>query len=337
MILPIPRSGRLTAFTVAVALPLSCVAAALETDNAESWLERMVIASKAINYEGTFVYHAGSDLESMRVVNVVDAQGDQQRLYSLNGDGRQVLRDGDEVTVTMVGSEYFNDASGFYDAPFPLAFSRDFAKLRESYDLRLDRDGRVAGRRTRQIVVEPRDSFRYGYHLWVDEETGLLLRSDLLGTDRRALEQLMFTDISFKPREGCAFGAPQFAVSARARPDNEPTRPDMVDQSRSNWHIVSLPPGFVETSRFKQEPVGDMEGTETALLSDGLATISVYVGRYGQREEVPLGPARVGAVNAFGRILNEYQLLVVGDVPAATVELVANAIRVNQDQGPAPE
>jgi sigma-E factor negative regulatory protein RseB len=329
MILRYVPYGRATLLFVIFVPSLFAVAADSQTDGAEDWLERMVMASKAISYEGTFVYHAGGSLQSMKVVNTVDSHGDQQRMYSLNGESRQVTRDGEEVTVT--DPAFPAHASGFYDAPFPLALSRDFAKLHENYQLLVGDEGRIAGRQTRQIVVRARDGYRYGYQLWLDQETALLLRSDLLDTNARPLEQLMFTNLSFLPRDGCSAAAPvprELVSSTRAV---QPRRKEIVDQSRWNWQIRELPPGFVVTSRFTQDSVGGMDGTETALVSDGLATISVYVGRQQRRDDALQGLARFGAVNAFGIVEGDLQMLVVGDVPDTTVEQVARAVQVNRE------
>jgi negative regulator of sigma E activity len=34
----------------------------------------------------------------------------------------------------------------------------------------------------------------------------------------------------------------------------------------------------------------------------------------------------MGAVHAFGNIVNDHQIIVVGEVPAATVELIAKSV-----------
>ena len=55
---------------------------------------------------------------------------------------------------------------------------------------------RVTGRDTQVVVILPRDSYRYGYRLWADKESGLLLKADLIDQMGSTLEQLMFTQVN---------------------------------------------------------------------------------------------------------------------------------------------
>ena len=64
----------------------------------------------------------------------------------------------------------------------------------------------------------------------------------------------------------------------------------------------------------------------TGSTANGLASLSIFIEEGldpGDRLE---GFSSVGAVNAFSRIIDEYQLSVVGEVPGITVEKVAASI-----------
>ena len=58
---------------------------------AREWLQRMTHAVKSSNYEGTFVYLHKQRLESMKIVHIVDAGGNErEHLLSLSGAAREV-------------------------------------------------------------------------------------------------------------------------------------------------------------------------------------------------------------------------------------------------------
>ncbi len=43
--------------------------------------------------------------------------------------------------------------------------------------------------------MQPRDAYRYGYRLWADKASGLLLRADVLGERGEVLETSAFSDV----------------------------------------------------------------------------------------------------------------------------------------------
>jgi sigma-E factor negative regulatory protein RseB len=62
------------------------------------------------------------------------------------------------------------------------------------------------------------------------------------------------------------------------------------------------------------------------VYSDGLATVSVYVEQLPAPEDAFNGLSTMGAVNAYGRLLEGHQITVVGEVPPVTVELIARSV-----------
>jgi sigma-E factor negative regulatory protein RseB len=65
------------------------------------------------------------------------------------------------------------------------------------------------------------------------------------------------------------------------------------------------------------------------VLSDGLATISIFIEPYlSERSEyLPLGAAQSGSVNIYGVRIANYWLTVLGEVPASTLEQLAQSIQ----------
>ena len=72
---------------------LAVAGQAFAGDSARQWLDNMSNALQSLNYDGTFVYLHDGKLESMRIVHQASEQGVQERLMSLTGSPREVLRD----------------------------------------------------------------------------------------------------------------------------------------------------------------------------------------------------------------------------------------------------
>ncbi|MBT6277092.1 MAG: hypothetical protein HOI95_23525, partial [Chromatiales bacterium] len=51
---------------------------------AQTWLSKMVEAARTLSYDGTFIYRRGHSVDSMRIIHRWDAEGERERLISLN-------------------------------------------------------------------------------------------------------------------------------------------------------------------------------------------------------------------------------------------------------------
>ncbi len=298
-------------------------------DDPQAWLERMNASLQRASYEGTFVYLHGSRLESMRIVRSVDERGERERLVSLNGSHREVIRDGGSVTSILPDARSVFAEKGERGVPFPAVLGEAFERLSRHYRFELGEPDRVASRPVRQIVVEPRDQYRYGYRVWLDEETALPLKAELFDERGAALEQVMFVEFTLRDRVPESMLSPSWNSAAqtpqRAAPE-PPAGDPGAGQGQGPWEIGSLPAGFELTAQGREEMPGSAAPVGHMMFSDGLATVSVYLERMDGRKGL-LGSSRMGAVSAFGRHDGGYQVTVVGEVPPVTVEAIGGAVR----------
>lgn len=305
-------------------LTLSLGAVASERDPF-AWLERMWEAARTLNYTGTFIYRHGGHLEAMQVVHRVTADGEQERLVSLHGAPKELLRDKDGVTCIRADNRSVlvdkSAATGLLVGALRLPGQR----LKEHYTLRVGNQHRVAGRTARLVEVEPADEYRYGFRLWLDEEKGLLLKSELVGEGGEALEEFLFTSIDFPAEIPASLLEPAVDgdgfqhFTTRDTQSAEPV-PEM------RWLFGWLPPGFSRLSHARERLSGRDQPVEHVVFTDGLVAFSIYLEEVGPAEVAHAGLYRVGAVSAVGRRLGNYQVTVVGEVPSVTVDLVARAV-----------
>ncbi|MGH8115554.1 MAG: sigma-E factor regulatory protein RseB domain-containing protein, partial [Rhodanobacteraceae bacterium] len=165
----------------------------------EAWLARADGAMRTLNYAGTFVYIYGDTVSTMQITHRGDAAGGVERLISLSGPRHEVIRDHKNVESVFPDSRRVLMQQRGDDAHFPatLAGHINATRLAGNYVLKELGKGRVAGLQCEVISLSPRDQYRYGYTLWLDERTGMLLRSDLLDETGKVVARVMFTALRY--------------------------------------------------------------------------------------------------------------------------------------------
>jgi len=292
---------------------------------ARDWLERMSTAMSQMDYQGTFVYVQGDNVVTMRITHVADDAGIRERLVSMSGAPREILRDSNGVRWVLG-----DDGSVLADQPFNRSFFPQLPvdlhdQTEKSYALEVGGNGRIAGRPVRGISVLPRDDYRYGYTLWLEERSALLLKWELVDHQRQPLARLMFTDI----RMGSEVDVEELAPSSQLRKYRtvESKLPGGHDQASDppRWQPRALPPGFELTAHrlFGRQDRGLFEHL---VYSDGLAAVSVYVESDGEIAKQRTGLSRMGTTHAFSRLSDDVLITVIGDVPEATVRYIGDAV-----------
>ncbi len=292
------------------------------------WLKKMIDAVRTVNYEGTLVYLHDNQLESMRVLHVVDESGEREHLLSLNGSAREVVRDNASVTCISPDARSVSIGNRLITRGLNALFTMDIESLAAYYEFHLLHQTRVAGREVRVVAIIPKDNFRYGYRLYLDHTSGLPLKTDLLNQAGKAVSQSMFTELRIEPEtrdigEYTLNGKEHYKWVYRMPPKQR------VSGTTSSWGFNTLPQGFGLSFHSRKRGTPGQLVVDHFVLSDGLATLSVYVEKL-DTEAGLSGISRMGAVNAYGSQVDGHQITVVGEVPAITVERVAMAVRQTQ-------
>ncbi len=285
-------------YVALLALFFSAHAGAAESISPSQWLERMSIALQEQNYQGVFIYRRAEDLAAMKVTHVADEQGAREMLETLTGEARSEIRTTPATSAGDVGQ---------------------LSKIDHYYSLELLGNDRAAGRVTQLISVTPKDEYRYGYRLWLDQATGLLLKSDLLDQSGEILEQVMFTSLELLQPEQIAdvIGVDNSSAISNSKANTEPV------SSKNSWVVGKLPKGFTLMNAHSNSP---NSAFDHSVYSDGLASVSVFIERAKSEGDAFVGVSRMGAVSAFGNVDAGYQITVVGDVPEVTVTTIGQSI-----------
>lgn len=307
------------------------------SSDVEQWLDKMVQAARSLNYHGTFVYGTGSQLESMRIIHRAAPDGSQrERLFSLSGKPWEVVRDGTQVTCILPSDRSVvvgkSRRRPFLSSP---VFKTPEQRSRH-YRFSLAGRGRVAGRPMEIIVVRPLDQYRYGFRLGIDHETGLLLKSELIGEGGTPLEQFVYTNVEIHqeiPEQMLepSLSGSDFTWYQHQSAHNSPPPPSSAAPSRTSdeWQVTWVPPGFVLSDQAKDSVPKRHVSVKRLVYTDGLSSFLVLIEPLESAAHGQQGLSKMGAVHAYGRFLDSVQLTVFGEVPPITVKKVCNSIQRN--------
>jgi sigma-E factor negative regulatory protein RseB len=294
------------------------------------WLERMSQAAHQLDYDGTFVYSHDGHMQTMRIVHSSSNGNERERLLSLSGPSREVIRDNDEVTCILPDDNEVVVESTGPARRLPLDLPQRLETLERYYRFSDGGDERIAGHQARKIVIMPLDRYRYGHALWLHQNKGLLLRAELYNEEGVVVEQLMFTALEFHDSLPPGLLEPE----TRGRDvvwQRGGARPEGLDTA-DLWTVGELPPGFVLENHRHHFMAGNNALVEHLLFSDGLASVSVFIEPEGEGREGFVGGLRLGAVNTFSRSHHGYYITVMGEVPPLTARRIAESVSLRNDQ-----
>jgi len=323
-------------FSFFVAYPVQAqgVGASDEKRQAQAWLKKIQAAAVKLSYSGTFVYQQGEQFRTSRITHVKIGKNEYEKLEVLDGKPREYIRTNNEIICYVPDSKTVLIEKRVTQEVFPALPNANPARLGDYYRLSKGGVGRVAGYRTQAILLEPRDNLRYGYRLWAEQNTGLLLRAQTLNGKGEVVEQIAFTQI-------------EIGKINRSRTRSSITntqgwhveRAEMETSTSSGWSVKSMPPGFRKIREVKRlvtnAPNASASGRSGSqaqspremsqmVYSDGLAAISIFIEPGGaSRTE---GYMQQGAMNIAAKRQGEFWLTIVGEVPAVAIKQVANSI-----------
>ena len=172
------------------------------------------------------------------------------------------------------------------------------------------------------VAIQPKDNARYPRKIWVEKKQFLPLKMVVYDEVGVPLEQLVFTDINVK--DALPFADVKSLDVAYPAQHIHQSQPQSSEQAA--FVVTGLPKGFREVF-FTRQPMHNAEQpVEHLLLSDGFTSVSIYM----ENKTATMQPSfqSVGAVNSYSRIIDIYQLTVMGEVPAETVKSIAEGVKL---------
>ena len=292
-----------------------------------AWLTKMASASRTLNYTGTFVYQRGDQIETSRIVHFVNpAGGEFEKLETLDGPAREVIRTNDQVTCYRPDTRtvIIEKRSA---RRFPALFPDQLSGVADNYKVSVTGTERVAGYDCQVVVLEPKDRLRYGHQFCAESASGLPLRARTISEKKLLLESFAFTEV----RLGGRFSREQ----VRSRYADK-SRDWKVDHSAlvlsdvpadTGWTLTRQPAGFKKLTELKRSIAGRTTVVSHIVYSDGVAAISVFIEPL-PKTRLAQSLSHQGAVNIYVRPVADHMVTVLGETPAATVMQIANSLEL---------
>ena len=318
------------------ALTLALSPAIALADDAGDWLVKLSDAARNASYQGIIIYRGNDILETFRVAHRNQNGTELERVQSLNGEPRDILKENDKVICLLPRDRRVSFNRPTPKGLFPSLSPERLKQISAVYDFRDLGNARVAGRNCHGIAITPRDQFRYGYEIWADTQTAVPLKVNLIGGDGATMEQMMFTEVDFPNSiPDVAFAMPKPDANRVERVLHDPSSALAATQVASApqlqaapaaWDINHLPPGFHVTMREMRVLPNNGGTVEHWLISDGLSAISIFSAHRTAPSKPLNGTSQIGAVNAYGRMVGGFHVTVVGEAPPETVKMIGDGL-----------
>ena len=310
-------------FLLLVSLNTSALAA--ETESAKLWLEQLSKSLRELNFTTSFVVVKNNQAEPYHWLHGIGENSQELEIFSrLNGPRRDILRQGDIVSYIEPEQEPYSIISQSVQSPIPTIFRGDFSELEDNYRFISVGRSRVLGRVAQLVRIVAKDKYRFSYWLWLDQQTGLLLKMAILTRQGLLLEQIQFTHIEVS--EQLSESLVQFQSTEL---------PEIIKLNNQHknrvlaWKVDWLPQGFAviksNQHNLNSHNQGENKAVEFMLFSDGLVEISVYVNLSQENFRAP-EYASDGATMVFNHIVQGIEVGIVGDIPLATAKKIAESI-----------
>jgi sigma-E factor negative regulatory protein RseB len=290
--------------------------------DAMALLRKIYQATEKLSYSGTFVYQQGERVETSSITRLAGPGGEVERVEVLDGMPREIIRTRDTVRCYLPESQTVKVERRTDPRAFPAMLPERVSDLARNYTITRGETLRIAGFDCESVVLTPKDELRYGYRLWSDVNSGMLLKARIFNRKGETVEQFSFVQLAMG-------SVPRDRVKARNAAQNwriEDAAVAPANLGLAGWSVGAELPGFrkiIEVTRKLSDarPAGQM------VYSDGLAAVSVFIEPMaGRAEAVRPGPSSLGAFQIYTREVANHVVTVVGEAPAASVQRIAAGV-----------
>lgn len=285
------------------------------------WLQRVHAAPRQHSYIGTVVVSShGGGMASARIWHAYDGGRQVERVDTLTGPPRSTVRHEDRV-VTMLPDQKLvrierHDSLG----RFPDLLRADVS-IAEFYVAKPVASDRVAGFEADVVHLAPKDDLRFGYRIWTERRSGLVLKLQTLASDGSVLEQSAFSelqlDVALRPDRLIKMMTPPAGWRV------ERYLAEKTTAVAEGWILKPAVAGFQPIDCYRR---GRVEGAMQCVFSDGLASVSLFVEPFDALKPVSETLMSAGATHTMTRRLQDWRVTAVGEVPPQTLRTLVQSL-----------
>jgi sigma-E factor negative regulatory protein RseB len=293
------------------------------------WLQRMHAASRQRSYVGTFVVSApAGSLSSARIWHVCEGDLQMERIEALSGPPRSTFRRNDHVMTFLPETKVVKSEKRENLELFPNLLGTPDSSIGDFYDARVLGKDRVAGFDADVVQLEPRDGLRFGYRVWSERRSGLVVKLQTIDGENRVIEQSAFSELQLDAPVKAQALAQMMGSTAGYR--IEKSELERTTASKEGWSLRAPVAGFKPVSCYRRAGSGTHGHTMQWTFSDGLASVSLFLEPYDAQRQAREVVLTLGATHTLTRRLaskdGDWWLTAVGEVPPQTLDAFAQSL-----------
>ncbi len=312
------------------ASPAGLGTAAESSLSINDWLLRMhEAAMKKRSYIGTLVQSSPQTMSSARIWHACDGNQQMERVETLTGVPRSTFRHNDKLVTFMPEAKIVRVEKREQIGGFPEVLKPGTGNIPEFYSVKALGAERIAGLDADVVQLLPKDQLRFGYRIWTDKKSSLVLKMQTLDAGGSVIEQAAFSELQMDAPVKMEKLAQMMAATDGYKV--EQTAITKTTAAAEGWALKSPVPGFKPLSCYKRansSAPGDAAPQQTLqwIFSDGLATVSLFVEDYDKTRHTQEGLISSGATHTLLKRMNEFWLTAVGEVPPQTLKSFAQGL-----------
>ena len=301
-------------------------------DDAWLLLQKSAYAARELNYQGVFVYQNGKQTSSVQITHMNSAGQEMMRNLMLDTSSqgtstqsnqpREVYSQGTNVVIMQQKNQKMIIEKRRGQNLFPAMLPTDLRAIKFSYKAQLGAKEYIAGREAQIIDLMPNDAFRYGYKIWADIEYGLMLKMTLVDNNNQMLEQISFSQLSTLSSKDVNWFQPKIDLTKNYVMEDKTN----INHVNTDWIIAELPAGYVKVDHRSLAVHGKTVPVNQMIFSDGIGSVSLFIEPLAKGVRPKMGHMSIGSTNICARVLDGYQITVVGEVPSLPCMQIANTV-----------
>jgi sigma-E factor negative regulatory protein RseB len=297
------------------------------------WLLRMhEAAMKKRSYIGTLVQSSPQAMSSARIWHACDGNQQMERIETLTGAPRSTFRHNDKQVTFMPDVKVARIEKREQIGGFPELLKPGAGNIPEFYAVKALGNERIAGLDADVVQLVPKDPLRFGYRIWTEKKSNLVVKLQTLDASGSVLEQAAFSELQLDAPVKMEKLVQMMAATEGYKLDPQPQL-TKTTAAAEGWTLKTPAAGFKPLNCYKRptHATGAAAEPGTAqtlqwIFSDGLATVSLFVEEFDKTRHTQEGVISAGATHTLLRRMNEYWLTAVGEVPPQTLKTFAQGL-----------
>lgn len=291
--------------------------------SALAYLKKMQTAYAQLNYKLLYVNSAQQPLQPQWFENTTFNNQRISYRNFINGPVREILQIDGRADYYEQGHYLYSLSGQREQSVFASVANFDLETGQDFYEYILLGKDRVADREAITVRMQSRDQYRYSYLLWLDSESFLPLRLDIIDQNNELLAQVLVVTLQLQD----ATNQKLVELSQQQIPNVAPET-SSKELEAVRWQVDWLPDGFKMIKGDQHKLVQhDTDPVSYIMLSDGMVSISVYIS-----SKQTINEDQRSVIHRAGTLLYTMQqgnieVTIIGEVPLLTAEKIAASIK----------